>query len=251
MKRIQLIAAALCLVMLLTVGAGVVAAQDENLRHAGESQIYFYDVKATETHGTGKLQIDTAKHTFVFNGKGFTPDAMIELKGKAAGDTDFKVFATGQVTPSGNLHIAGTWETGAALPGEVATGYQAIGSFTLWNGGAFVAQLKAYYSQDNGVTWIETPDSKAVKGITYYRTGYAPDTGLLGVPDGALVRIHAVVVAGNDRTGSEVFVSDPHSYTAWTAMYEIQGTTLTSKLIYDGYGNAGFPPDCDPSGCVG
>jgi hypothetical protein len=248
MKRMQLIAAALCLVMIATIGAGVVVAkQTENPRQSGESSIYFYDVAPTDTNGTGKLQIDVAKHTFVFNGKDFTPDAMIELKAKAEDGSD-NVFATGKATPSGNLHIAGEWEAGAALPGEVAAGYQAIGSFTLYNGGWFVIQLKAYYSFDNGATWHET--ETAIKGIANGHTGFAPDLADLGVPDGNLVRIHAVVVGGKDRTGSEVFQSYPQSYTAWTATYEITGVTWNPTLTYDGYFNAGFPDPCDPPGCV-
>ena len=146
MKRILLIAAVLCLVMLTPVGAGVVTAQVEDLRHAGESSIYFYDVAATDAHGTGTLQIDTAKHTFVFNGKDFTPDAMIELKAKAE-DGSGTVFATGHATPSGNLHIAGTWEAGAALPGAVATSYTTIQGFSLLNYGWFVARLACDYSK--------------------------------------------------------------------------------------------------------
>ncbi|MGZ4881375.1 MAG: hypothetical protein ACXV7G_09955, partial [Halobacteriota archaeon] len=111
MNRIQLIAAALCLVMLATVGAGVVAAQQENLRQAGASHIYFYDVAPAPdgTHGKGKLQIDVEKHTFVFNGQGFDPSAQIALRARAADSADLRVFASGKATPSGNLHVEGSW----------------------------------------------------------------------------------------------------------------------------------------------
>ncbi|MGZ4892127.1 MAG: hypothetical protein ACXV2B_07715 [Halobacteriota archaeon] len=114
MKRMQLIAVALCLIMLTTVGAGVVAAkQTENPRQAGASSIVFYDVAATDAHGTGKLKIDVDKHTFEFNGQGFTPSQQYILQARAASG-DAYVFANGKSNPSGNLHLTGTWSTTAA-----------------------------------------------------------------------------------------------------------------------------------------
>ncbi|MGZ4944304.1 MAG: hypothetical protein ACXVIG_07205 [Halobacteriota archaeon] len=121
MKRMTLTAIALCLIMIATVGAGVVAAKQENPHQAGKSSIYFYDVTAPDEHGKGKLQINLDKHTFVFNGQGFTPSQQIELKAKAVGSTDYAVFATGKATPSGNLHKAGTWEAAAAPANVVAS----------------------------------------------------------------------------------------------------------------------------------
>ena len=55
--------------------------------------------------------IDVDKHTFVFIGKDFMPYLQILLEAKEAGGTDYAVFASGQVTSSGNVHIAGTWES--------------------------------------------------------------------------------------------------------------------------------------------
>ncbi len=115
--------------MLTTVGASVVAARQENSHQAGASHIYFYDVAATDSHGTGKLQIDTAKHTFEFNGKDFTPSQQIALKARAVGDTDYMAFATGKTTSSGNLHLGGTWEA-ADAPAEVV-GAAASVTYTL------------------------------------------------------------------------------------------------------------------------
>ncbi|MGZ4904668.1 MAG: hypothetical protein ACXV5I_07635, partial [Halobacteriota archaeon] len=72
MKRMTLIAVALCLIMITTVGAGVVTAkQDENPSQAGASSIFFFDVKATDDHGAGKFMINVKEGKFVFNGKGF------------------------------------------------------------------------------------------------------------------------------------------------------------------------------------
>ena len=115
MKRTTLIAAALCVILIAVVGAGVVAAkQDSNPRQAGNSPVYFYDVAATDAHGPGKLMINVDQHTFVFNGKDFEPSTMYALRARAADSTDLRVFASGKATPSGNLHIEGTWEEGAA-----------------------------------------------------------------------------------------------------------------------------------------
>ncbi|MGZ4926648.1 MAG: hypothetical protein ACXV4B_09405 [Halobacteriota archaeon] len=232
MKRMQLIAAALCLIMITTVGAGVVAAkQTENPHQAGSSSIYLYDVAATDAHGKGKLQINLAKHTFVFNGQGFTPSAQIELKARAAGSTDYVVFATGKATPSGNLHIAGTWAKDAPLPTDVVGDYAEIAGLGLVveMGGWFVAKIACYYSTDGGVTWKE---SDHASGIAMGNSKVAMLSDL-GVPDGALVKIHAIVVGGKDRTGSEVFRY--YKYSWWYADYWIKGTTWNPTLTYHGF----------------
>ncbi|MGZ4880854.1 MAG: hypothetical protein ACXV5H_05460 [Halobacteriota archaeon] len=232
MKRMQLIAAALCLIMITTVGAGVVAAkQTENPHQAGSSSIYLYDVAATDAHGKGKLQINLAKHTFVFNGQGFTPSAQIELKARAAGSTDYVVFATGKATPSGNLHIAGTWAKDAPLPTDVVGDYAEIAGLGLVveMGGWFVAKIACYYSTDGGVTWKE---SDHTSGIAMGNSKVAMLSDL-GVPDGALVKIHAIVVGGKDRTGSEVFRY--YKYSWWYADYWIKGTTWNPTLTYHGF----------------
>ncbi|MGZ4919115.1 MAG: hypothetical protein ACXV6L_02810 [Halobacteriota archaeon] len=116
MKQMTLIAVALCIIMLVTVGAGVVTAKQEaNPRQAGESSVYFFDVAASDTHGSGKLIINVKQHTFIFNGKGFTPDTLYALQYRTA-SSGIHVFASGKATPSGNLHVAGTWAKDAALP---------------------------------------------------------------------------------------------------------------------------------------
>jgi len=221
----------LCLMMIAAVGAGAATAtQDENPSQAGKSSIYFYDVAASDTHGKGKLVIDVDKHTFVFNGKGFDPSAQIALRARADGSPDYVLFATGKATPSGNLHIAGTWEA-AAAPADVvgATSYSEISGLWLKNLGGFVVKIACYYSQDNGVTWLESDHSPGI----VIGTEYSVALDLLGVPVNSLVKIHAVVVWGNDRTGSEVFeyvdpVGDRYAY------YTIGGTTLNAWLQYDG-----------------
>ncbi|MGZ4904865.1 MAG: hypothetical protein ACXV5I_08650 [Halobacteriota archaeon] len=237
MKRMTCIAVALCLVMLLTVGAGVVAAkQMENPSQAGTSHIYFYDVAPNDTHGKGKLQINTDKHTFEFNGQGFTPSAMIELKAKPVGGTDYVAFATGKTTPSGNLHLAGTWEKNAA-PEVVVTEYWGITGFKLENEGWFVAQLACKYSTDGGATWKETAHSSGLTKGESARMDWLID---YGVPDRALVKIHAIVVGGKDRTGDVYQYVDTygsaHGYHSSTYLekYEISGVTWNPTLVWMG-----------------
>ncbi len=240
MKRMQLIAVALCLMMIATVGAGAVAAkQTENPSKAGKSSVYFYDVAPNDMHGKGKLQINLDKHTFEFNGQGFTPSAMIELKAKAAGSTEYVVFATGKVTPSGNLHVSGTWDKDAA-PAEVVGSYCPLTGYKLYNTGWFVAQLACYYSTDGGVTWTET---SAIKGIAKGQSARVDWLIDLGVPDGALVKIHAIVVGGKDRTGDVWEYADTYGSAHWEyhtltmlAVYTISGVMWNPKLVFGGTG---------------
>ena len=192
-----------------------------------------YDVAASDTHGTGKLQINVDKHTFVFNGQGFTPSAMIELRARAAGSDEYVVFATGKVTPSGNLYIAGTWEADAA-PEVVGTYYAPLTGFKLENTGWFVAKLACYYSTDGGVTWTETDHSSGIAKGGSDRVDWLID---LGVPDGALVKIHAIVVGGKDRTGDVWEYCDHMGDPSWgyhvtteLAVYEISGVTWNPQL---------------------
>jgi len=229
-NRNPVAAVALGLMMIATVGAGTgTAKQDENPSQAGESSVYFYDVAATDTHGKGKLQINLAKHTFEFNGQGFTPSSQIELRARAAGSTDYVVFASGKTTPSGNLHLAGTWEADATPP-EIVAGYPRISSFGLLveMGGWFVAKIACYYSTDGGVTWDESDHSSGI-AMGEWKSA---ELGDLGVPTGALVKIHAIVEAGKDRTGSEVFEHD--EYASNYADYWIRGTTWDPELSYHG-----------------
>ncbi|MGZ4885638.1 MAG: hypothetical protein ACXV5N_10000 [Halobacteriota archaeon] len=130
MKRMTVIAVALCLIMITTVGAGVVTAKQEaNPRQAGASSIYFFDLSATDTHGAGKLMINTKEHTFVFNGKDFKPSQQYILQARAASGEAY-VFASGKSTSSGNLHVAGTWEKDAALPSARGFGVSPISAIT-------------------------------------------------------------------------------------------------------------------------
>jgi len=227
MKRNTLIAVVLCLMMITTAGAGGNSAKQDNPRQAGKSSVYFYDVDATDTHGSGQLVIDVDKHTFVFIGKDFMPYLQILLEAKEAGGTDYAVFASGQVTPSGNVHIAGTWESEAA-PEDVVCNWQMIGMFRLSNSGGFIAQIACYYSIDDGVTWLESEHTSDI-AVTQTREVYIDD---LNVPDYAWVKIHVIVIGGKDRTHDQVY-----QYVSWMwgcgAEYDIKGTTWNPTLYFE------------------
>ena len=143
--------------------------------------------------------------------------------------------------------ILGTTPSGALLdqwkgmPGDGAGWeyHQPISALDLLNLGWFVAQMACYYSTDGGVTWHE---SEHVTGITNSHSGFA-ELDDLGVPKGALVKMHAVIVGGKDKTGSEVFqYVHYHGYdTGSYAEYWIPGTTWNPTLHYDGLTRWGTP----------
>jgi hypothetical protein len=228
MKKVFLLVLCLFFVAVSAqAGAGADSAkQDENPRHAGKSSVYFYDVDATDAHGSGRLVIDLDKHTFVFIGKDFMPHLQILLEAKEAGGTDYAVFASGKATPSGNVHIAGTWESDAA-PEEVVCNWEMIGFFGLDNAGWFIAKIACYYSTDDGVTWIESEHSDNITIGNYEEV----ILGDLGVPDYAWVKIHVIVVAGKDRTDDQVY-----QYVSWMAdcgkVYLIEGKTWNPELSF-------------------
>ncbi|MGZ4928214.1 MAG: hypothetical protein ACXV76_08030 [Halobacteriota archaeon] len=120
MKRMQLIAAALCLMMITTVGAGAVAAkQTENPRQAGASQVYIYNLAPADGHGKGILKIDTKQNTYLFNGQGFAPSQVYILEAKTASG-DAYVFGSMKSTAAGNAHAAGKWSATAAAQPSLA-----------------------------------------------------------------------------------------------------------------------------------
>jgi hypothetical protein len=202
------------------------AKQDGQLWQAGESSIYFYDVEPGDTHGRGKLMIDLEKYTFVFNGQGFVPSEQITLRARAADSTEYVEFAKGKATPSGNLHIAGTWEA-ADAPADVLLDYPYILGFWLKNNGWFAVQVAFKYSTDGGTTWKVSDHWDSITLGNDYKVPY----NYLGVPDNALVKLKAEVVAGDDKTASEVFRVINSG--CW-GYYTISGTTQNVKLSYTG-----------------
>ncbi|MCL2579488.1 MAG: hypothetical protein FWE32_05590 [Oscillospiraceae bacterium] len=59
------------------------------------------------------------------------------------------------------------------------------------------------------------------------------DPGEYGVPVGASFRVHASVVAGRDKTSTEIFVYAPNS--DYGADFVTTGTTLVNRLVFDGF----------------
>jgi len=126
-------------------------------------------------------------------------------------DGDFAVFASGKSTPSGNLHVAGTWELDAfpEVVGAVYYLYPPAYGFSLTNQGGFMAKLAVYWTTDtewaNPVepTWHETSKASDSFGLNKSRLVNLKEFG--DIPEGAWVRIHAIVVGGKDRTSSEYY----------------------------------------------
>ncbi len=148
-------------------------------------------------------------------------------KAEFAGDKDLKK-ATSETTAVGVKPIPG---------GDY---HAPVYGFNLMQNGWFVAKIACYYSTDNGNTWTE---SGHTDGIVLFaeKSVTLDDLGVPGgdtvVPTGVLVKIHVIVVAGKDRTGSEVF---EHFYTPVRegkhyAYYAISGATWNPKLEYRGY----------------
>ncbi len=69
MKRIQLIAVALCLVMLLTVGAGVAAAKQPTSDNVKQFDVALYQDQGTATP-VGTLSVNTNAWTYTLNARG-------------------------------------------------------------------------------------------------------------------------------------------------------------------------------------
>jgi hypothetical protein len=105
--------------------------------------------------------------------------------------------------------------------------YTPIYGFTLQNEGWFLAKIACYYSTDSGVTWHESGHTDNIIKDWGFGAGYLDE---LGVPVGAMVRIHVIVVGGKDRTGSEVFQYAPEIHLR--GYYIISGTTGNPKLEY-------------------
>jgi hypothetical protein len=119
------------LFILLLVGIGVTTVTaDEHtaVSQAGKSWVYVFDIAATDTHGTGKLTINVKKHTFVFNGKGFSPKRRYILYHRLPDSWHVHAYASAVSTRSGKLYVKGKWE------GD-ATGLPAAKHFGLLTGG--------------------------------------------------------------------------------------------------------------------
>ncbi|MBP1928929.1 hypothetical protein J2741_001476 [Methanolinea mesophila] len=81
--------------------------------------------------------------------------------------------------------------------------------------------LNALFQDLSGsLFFLQNPENDAVLGVVFFNRMDDP-----GVPEGALVKMHAVIVGGKDKTGSEVFqyVHDNGYDTGYYAKYHSYG----------------------------
>jgi hypothetical protein len=110
-----------------------------------------------------------------------------------------------------------------------------IRHFKLANKGAFVARMQ--------IIWTFNDGKGTVGQGTYDPIGYHDicaggereiDLKDTGIPNGSTVQLRVDVVLGKDKKTEELFEYD--SSCESVAEYKISGTTLSSKLSLDSYG---------------
>lgn len=240
MNRISLLTVA-CALLVAPAGPTATASASQS----GHSPIYHFDVTYYNTVTVvGKLTVNTKNATlpsYVLVVHGLKPSTKYTF-GCTAGGEIATLFSketpkAGAFVIEGNFPLDDLEDLESAQFWVMETplgSYTPIQGFYLYNLGGFVAKIACYYSTDDGVTWQETGHTDGI--------AFGNDVGAylddLGVPDGALARIHAIVVWGNDRTGSEVF-----QYVYWPPdpmlryhfpQYKITGTTLNASLYWTG-----------------
>ena len=94
---------------------------------------------------------------------------------------------------------------------------------SLHNGGGFVVKISFDYVKENGDKNRSASGDSFPLGQTK-----TEDPGDLGVPDGAVVWMHADVVAGKDNVASQGFIYQQGNNQ--TAEYTITGTTLSNTM---------------------
>ena len=235
---------AILLMVATAVAAAAPAKQDQNPSQAGHSPIYHLDV-TYNGNVAGQVVVNTANSqlpSYVLVAHGLKPNTKYTFGYNASGE----VYTLGSIcTPkAGALVFEGTFPLDDIedlqsaqfwVREPIATaGDTLMNGFILIDNGAFVVKIACYYSTDGGVTWKE---SGHTDGITIFSFSGLLELEDYGVPENALVRIHAIVVAGKDRTGSEVFQCTYRSHGAYWAhsypVYEISGTTWNPKLSFD------------------
>ena len=237
MKRNTLIAVALCLMMIATVGASADSdKQDENPRHAGKSSIYFYDVESFHDNGYGQLVIDTKKKTFVYIGQDFTPNSHFAIKWDKA--NGYKLIGGGRSNPAGNLHIQGSWEgTVVPEPGTVGTHwyYDPAYGFMGQSDAGYVAHLKIRYSKDGGNTWSTTEKETGdiSLGETYQITVAQFTDSTHVINKGDLIQLKARVVWGDDTWTGTIFTYVPDGDPAYCwPNTDLRGTLWNAWIEY-------------------
>lgn len=213
------------------------------------SPIYSFDVRDEGRFVVGEVKLNTAHAdpTYALVADGLTPNTNYTFGYSIGQPEDMHLLGSESTSKKGGLRMKGTipLEDIERVPPSLAlefwvtetppgASYQEIVGLRLFNWGWIIGQLQAYYSEDEGATWKK---SSSTDSIWRLENKYV-DLGALGVPEGALVKIHAIVKAASDKTGSEVF-SFTRSIPYWGenktyAAYEIYGTAFKPKLQYWG-----------------
>ena len=237
MNKLLLLVVA-CVLSVSTVGATATVSAAQ----IGHSPIYSFDV-TYNGKAVGYVVVNTATNppTYTLVAYGLTPTTNYTFGYNASGVPN--VLGTMSTTAAGVLSVHWTfpaadvkdlqsaqfWVMNSPPGGRV---YRALYGFCLQNFGWFVAKFSCEYSTDGGVTWQE---SDHTSGITRGHEQWVP-LYTLGVPANALVKFHAIVVGGKDKTDQDSY---NYNYTTGArdqgyAAYYITGTTLNNNLVYEG-----------------
>jgi hypothetical protein len=243
MKKLLLSFLIVASALLISVGGATAAAPPTQ---RGHSPNYIFDVTYEDTVvGEVRLNMAHEEPTFALVADGLTPKENYTFGYSTDSPVSVTLLGSADTSKSGSLRLRGT------VPAEDVTDlngaqfwvmatppassyYEDIVGLRLFNWGWVIAQIQAYYSTDEGVTWQK---SGTTDNILRRENDYV-DLGDLGVPEGALVKIHVIVIGAKDKTGSEVF-----RFTRWIsywgenetyAAYEIYGTAFKPGLQYWG-----------------
>ena len=241
-KHLSLLFTVACAFLVSTVAPITIVSAAQN----GHSPIYYYNVMY-DGKVAGEVRINTVNAKtpmYVLDVDGLKPNTKYTFGYFNTPVVDPHLLGSNETTNSGALRMHGTLRSEDVQDLESAqfwvteTGpgsdyHQWIYGIRLIQNGWFIAQLGVKYSNDGGVTWEEY----VLKSNLTRGEDIIMPLESLQVPENALVKIHVVVIAGKDRTGSEVFEADYSYYTYWgsyIAEYEIKGTTGDPKLTYNG-----------------
>jgi len=100
---------------------------------------------------------------------------------------------------------------------------QKIGKMSLKNSGGFVTRIQFSYLDDDGNKQLTKQGDDITLGFSK-----TVDPGDLGVPDGAMVYMHAFVVWGTDNEAKRAFMYEKRNTSV--ASYNISGTTLNNDM---------------------
>ncbi len=222
----------------------------------GHSPVYHLDV-SYQGKVVGKITVNTANEelpNYVLVAHGLAPNTKYTFGYTVAGE----IYVIGSIVSpkAGPLTINGRFPLNDVKELESAhfgimesplTSSGRVNDFVLLNYyGWFITRMACYYSVDGGVTWTETGHTG---DITRADPPNSKRVALsdMGVPDGALVRMHAIVVGGKDRTGSEIYLCTylpcGVNFSFRTAVYYITGVTWDPDLYLRGVVDIALPAD--------